>query len=215
MDAPSWDYITTEGKITVYFGAPAYQDKPEGRALKAELEKEFGVPSQEGDVGIGASTPGIEFLIDIADLVLRFGAIGWGALVLGKEIGELLEFYVEVTKRIGKFVTGHYAYVDPPGAYASAVTALVQHLGGVTKSIVLDGYMHGDMSGSLDPATELSIIDEMPCPGAYVAHHFQFKIDGKKRIKVIVDFDDVKVIELPQVKKPRKTGRAGVGARRC
>jgi hypothetical protein len=183
-------------KISIYYGA----------LNKAELEKEFGLPGNEAEIGTGASGPGLVFLIDIGDLIAKYG--GWALLVLSKpkDITEVVTFYVAIAKRLAKYVNGRHAYLERDGAYALGVNALVEHLGGLSKSIVLDGYMVGDYAGGgWDDMVELTEIGEAPRhTGAFVPHHFQFEIDGKKRIKVVVGTDAVKVFELPPPKKPRR-----------
>ena len=126
---------------------------------------------------------------------------------MGKNITGLIGFYTDLAKRAVKYVRGRHAYLERDGAYALAISALVEHLGGTSKSIVLDGYMVGDYAGGgWDHMVELKEIgDEPPHAGAFVPHHFQFKVDGKRLIKVIVDSDGLKVIELTSTKKPRRT----------
>ncbi len=93
--------------ISIYFGAPAYQDEPEGREQKAELEKEFGQPGKEASIGTGAEGPGIVFLVDLFELFKHYG--GWALFLLtqGKDITEVVTFYIEGAKKLAKYVQGH------------------------------------------------------------------------------------------------------------
>jgi hypothetical protein len=143
-------------------------------------------------------------------------------LTSGKDITEYVAFYLEAAKKLAKYLRGHNAYLERDGAYIIAVDAVVRHLGGTPKSIVLEGYMLGDAArppfrlilvgrcsvvdadcGGGDDMAEVSDIGEAPL-GAWVPHYFQFKIDGKKNIKAIVDVDGVKLFELPSAAKPTK-----------
>jgi hypothetical protein len=190
-------------KIRIYYGAPAYQDEPEGRARKKELEEKFGLPGEEASVGMGADLPALVFVIDIGEIVVKYGLMAWGALTLGQDITERVAFYVEAAKRIARYLKGHHTYLERDAAFILAVNAIVEHLGKAPKSIVLEGYMIGDWAGGgWDETVEVSGMGEPPPhPGAWVPHHFQFKIDRKKRIKAIVDTDGVKVFELPSPKR--------------
>ena len=181
--------VMSDKKISIYFGAPTYQDEPEGRARKAELEREFGLRGEEASIGTGAEGPGIVFLIDIAEVVGKYGLVTWGVLTLGKEIPETVSFYVELAKKLAKYIKGHSAYLEQNGAYALAVNAVVEHLGKTPKSIVLEGYMTGDpMGDESDYMVELSKIGKPPPhSGAFLPHHFQFKIDGKNSVKALRD----------------------------
>ena len=115
-------------------------------------------------------------------------------------IAGVVNFYVEAAKKLKKYVSGRYTYLEQDGAYALAVNAVIEHLGTLPKSIVLEGYMTGDPTGGgWDDKVEVTEIGEAPPhPGAWLPHHFQFKIDGKRRIKAIVDADGVRVFELPE-----------------
>lgn len=189
---------TRTHKVRIYYGAPAYQDEPEGRARKAELEREFGLPGEEASIGTGAEGPGLVFLVDIAPLVAQYGLMSWGALTLGKDVTETIAFYLDLAKKLAKYVKGHHTYLERDAAYALALEAVVKQVGGVPKKLVLEGYMTGDPAGGgwdhQVPVTEIG--PSPPHLGAFLPHHFQFKIDGKKSIKAVVDPDDVKVFEL-------------------
>ena len=190
-------------EISIYFGAPTYQDESEGRARKAELEAELGLRGEEASIGTGAEGPGIVFLLDVTELVAKYGLIGWGALNLGKNIVGVVDFYLDAAKKLKKYVSGHHTYLEQDGAYVLAVDAIIEHLGKAPKSIVLEGYMTGDPAGDdWDHMLEVTEIGKAPPHlGAFLPHHFQFKIDGRRRIKVVVDSDDVKVFELPDERK--------------
>jgi hypothetical protein len=66
--------------------------------------------------------------------------------------------------------------------------------------------MVGDATGGgWDEMVELTEIGEPPQNIAgWVPHHFQFKVNGKQRLKAIVDVDGVKMIELPKRSKPKR-----------
>ena len=192
----------TEYQLRISYGAPAYQDQPEGQARKAELEKEFGLTGHEASVGTGAEGPGIAFLVDIADLIKTYGGYALFVLVKGKDITEAITFYIEVGKRLARYVKGHYTYLEWNGAYALAVKAIVEHLGVLPKSLVLEGYGLGDPSGGgWDHEVELTEIGELPRhAGAFLPHHFQFKVNGGARLKAIVNPNGVLIVELPPKK---------------
>lgn len=189
----------SEYKIQVYYAAPTYQDEPEGRARKAQLEEELGIPGEEISLGTGADFPGLLFYIDIADIVQRYGALALFALVKGKDIGESIAFYIDVSKRLARYVAARVAYLEWEGAQALAVEAVVEHLQQAPKSLILEGYAKGDYAGGgWDNEIELTEIGELPShPGAFLPHHFQFEVDGGKRLKAIVNLDGVLIVELP------------------
>ena len=138
---------------------------------------------------------------------MKYGLPAYGALALGKNITGIIGFYTDLAKRAAKYLKGHHAYLERDGAYALAINALVDHLGGTSKSIVLEGYMVGAYaSGGEDHMVELTKIGEAPPhDGAFVPHHFQFTVDGEKRIKVVVDTAGPKVFELPPKKPTSRT----------
>lgn len=194
--------------VAIYYGAPEYQDQPEGRKRLAELEAEFGLKGEETSIGTGAEGPGIVFLIpDIAPLVVQYGLTAWGALSLGKDITGTVQFYVKAAKKLARFVNGHHTYLERDGAFILAVNAVLEHHGKTPKSIVIDGYDLGqvgpDPSDDVIPLT--GIANPPPHSGAWLQHHFQFLINGKKIVKAVVDSDEVRVIDLSPPKKTKKT----------
>jgi hypothetical protein len=83
--------------IAIYFGAPTYQDEPEGRQRKADLEKEFGVPGEEASIGTGAEGPGVVFFID---LIWEYGVPAYALLSVGKDVTELIQQFSKALKSV-------------------------------------------------------------------------------------------------------------------
>lgn len=125
---------------------------------------------------------------------------------MGKNISGVVDFYVDAAKKLKKYVSDHHTYLEQDGAYVLAVNAVLGYLGKAPRSIILEGYMTGDPTGDgSDHLVELDGIRRAPPHrGAWLPHHFQFRIDGNKRIKAIVDSDGVKVFD---VSKPRKAAK--------
>ncbi len=146
------------------------------------MEKEFGISGEETSVGVGADLPALVFLIDLGKSAAEYGLMALVALRAGKEITETVTFCMEWAKKIKRYVTGHHTYLEREDAYPLAVNAVVEHLGRMPKSIVFEGYMVGDWTGGgWDHLVSVTEIGEPPQnPGAWVPHHFQFNLDGKK-----------------------------------
>ena len=194
--------MTEDGdKIAIYYPAPTYQDEPEGRERKAELEAQLGLTLEETSVGTGADFPGLETFVEIGQFLKDWGPWAADTLVKGKDYAEAIVFYGVIAKWLSKYLKGLHGYVERKAASWIAVGAIEEHLGRKPKSLVLEGYMTGDWTGGgWDhdvPVTEIN--DPPPHSGSLLPHHFQFRVDGEKSMKAIVDTGgEVKIVELPE-----------------
>jgi hypothetical protein len=151
----------------------------EREAFRLELEAEFDMSFDEGNIGPGADFPVFVALLDMA--VHQVWPFVIAALLLGKPIRENLAAWRDMARKLQSFFT-RGVYFNRKGALVLAVDAVFDELGNLPKSIRLLGYRPSHVAESEDLATMViasEAADALPTLNlGVVIHVFELDVDG-------------------------------------
>ncbi|MEO1046404.1 MAG: hypothetical protein AAFX04_13255 [Pseudomonadota bacterium] len=147
---------------------------------RLELERQFGAPFQEGDIGPSASIPA--FLTEILSTQIPLWSLLAGTFFLGKPINENLDAWKAIGKKIHSFFSKPVV-LSRNGAAIIAVEAVFEYLGQTPRSIRLVSYRPESMpdADSLGVMERDDHIAEAPDTLfiGFVQHVFEIEADNK------------------------------------
>ena len=165
--------------------------------FRRELERDFGLAFESGNIGAGADIPAFLTLLQSSDV--PNWVIGFAAFFLGEPVSKNLAAWKGMAAKVRSFFKRRSVFVSRQGAALLAVEAVFEDMGGLPKSLTLLSYR---VEHVLDPK-ELSTLDrsetisEPPSTISlgHTQHVFEIDADGIA-FRVGVEGKTVKLIRL-------------------
>lgn len=173
------------------------------KAFRRDLEAEFEVGFEEGNIGPGADLPAFITLLQTPTVPLWQLVVA--AFFLGKPIKDNWEAWHDMARAVRVFFS-RPAFLNRQSAAPIAVDAVVDSVGGSPKSIRLLGYQVRTPLDATNTEDVIAGIDDGPETLflGFTRHVFELEADGE-RFRVEIEGTTIRVAPL----SPRDAGSSG------